>query len=291
MSVIIGICPKGHIMLRKMRAIITALSIMAFVISLAWNIFPVNLTSGLAFAVILLFVNWVISEIELFKIKSTSPNLVFTEPYIKQYPMTVFHQIIDDNQSLVAGTDTITSSYVHRLRIMDSTGDYLTDTESYLIVFASVENKKEGKKEVVTSLNTHAEIDFYKEDFSVIKTGVNARWADTIEPSYAWLQPTIEKIYLQKDIPAGITEKLCLVTRRENGGNCYIFNRETYQKSKVESNDLLIGKGTFFVRITVRNANPTNDLEGWFEIINPGEEGVLQIRRIEKPSIFKHSVR
>ena len=271
----------------KNRAIISALVIFAILaVEMAWNIVPTDINTGLAIAVVVLALNLAISGIELHKIKSTSPNLVFTEPYVKKYPMTEFHHKTDDSQSMVAGTATITNAYTPGLRDISSTDNYEDVTESYLIVFALVENKKEKNKEVITSLNTHAVLNFYKEDTTIIIEGVNARWADTKEPSYTWLNPTEESYYLQKDIPAGTTEKLCLVTRREKGGDCYIFNLETYQGNKVERKELLIGKGLFLVKIIVRNANPTNDLEGWFEVKNSGEKNDLRIRTIEKPSAF-----
>jgi hypothetical protein len=278
---------KEYLMSLRNRAIISALVAMALLaVEMAWNIIPADINIGLAIAVVVLVLNLAISEIELNKIKSTIPNLVFTEPYVKKYSMTEFRHKTDDSQSMVAGTATVTVSYTPGLRDIGSTDNYEDVTESYLIAFALVENKKEQNKEVVTSLSTHAVLDFFKEDTTIIRKGVDARWADTKEPSYTWLNPTEESYYLQKDIPAGTTEKLCLVTRREKGGDCYIFNLETYQGNKVERKELLIGKGLFFVKIIVRNANPTNDLEGWFEIKNFGEKNDLQIRRIEKPAAF-----
>lgn len=269
----------------KSRAIISALvTFLLVAVEMVWNIIPTDVNTGLAILAVVLGLNWAISEIQIHKIKSTIPNLVFAEPYVKKYSMTEFRHKTDDSQSMVAGTATVTIAYTPRLRDISSTDNYEDVTESYLIAFALVENRKEKNKEVVTSLNTYAVLDFYKENLTPVKEGVNARWADTKEPSYNWLNPEEERYYLQKDIAAGTTEKLCLVTRREKGGDCYIFNLETYQGNKVERKELLIGKGLFFVKITVKSANPVNDLEGWFEIKNTGKKSDLQIRKIDKPA-------
>lgn len=270
--------------LRNRALISTLVTVLLVAVEMVWNIIPADINTGLVIAVIVLIMNLAISEFQIHKIKSTNPNLVFSEPYVKKYPMTEFRHKTDDSQSMVAGTATVTIAYTPGLREISSTDNYEDVTESYLIAFALVENKKEKNKEIVTSLNTHALLDFYKEDSTPIKEGVSARWADTKEPSYSWLSPIEERYYLQKDIAAGTTEKLCLVTRREKGGDCYIFNLETYQGNKVERKELLIGKGLFFVKITVKSANPVNDLEGWFEIKNTGKKSDLQIRKIDKPA-------
>jgi len=232
----------------------------------------------------LLLVQILLLYLQIHKAQDARPNLQFTKSKVKPLQMTEFHHKWNTDNNFFGGTATLSYAYLPTLRAYSSTGDYEQSTEPVSIALVYVENKKLENREITTSLNTHAKMFFYDEHMKPIHEDVDARWADTVEPSYSWLEPKERQYYLEKDIPAGVEQELCVVAKQKNDDNCFIFNLETYSENKLRRKEALLVKGKMFVKVVLRNANPlTADTWQWYELDNPGSGFDITITLTNKP--------
>jgi isopenicillin N synthase-like dioxygenase len=210
--------------------------------------------------------------------------LVFGRTLIEPHKMTEFHHKEDPSKNVYGGTHTVTLAYTPPLRAVGATSDYESFTEPYSLGFVYVENRKLKNREVTTSLNTRAKMFFYDEERKLVHENVDARWSDTIEPTFAFVQPRERQYYLEKDIPAGGEQALCLVAKHKKDDNCFIFNLETYSQNELRRHDSLLRKGKTYIKIVLKNANPTNDdEEQWYELINLGSDFDITLNPIKDP--------
>ena len=265
----------------------------AMIASLNWVVgfFPLsiyeNKLAGVFLFIIIVFGVMIWHVFDLAKenslLKSIRPNMVFVNTEVKPHPMTEFRHKEELGNNFFMGTAVINTTYTTPLREVAATADYERVTEPYSIAFVFVENKKLENQDIITSLNTHAEMYFYEENMSPIHESVAVRWADTVEPTYSWLSPKERSYYLQKDIPAGTTQEFCVVAKQKNDDNCFIFNLETYNENRLRRKESLLGKGKMFVKIVLKSANMVSDIVQWFELNNLGSGFDIKLTMISIP--------
>jgi hypothetical protein len=216
-------------------------------------------------------------------LKSSRPNMVFINTEVKLHKMTEFRHKEKHKPNYYMGTNSADMFYNPILRdVAATTADYYKITEPYSISFIIVENKKLKNQDIVTSLNTHAEMYFYQENLFPIHECVDARWADTVEPTHYWSSPKEKSYYLQKDIAAGTKEKICVVAKQKKDVNCFIFNLDTYNENKLRRRESILGRGKIFVKIILKSANMVDDVVQWFELNNPGSGADIELIMMPK---------
>lgn len=236
------------------------------------------------------FMSWQFYEMraELDNYRKRRPKPEVTDIIIGKWNMTEYYRENDPDNRFVAGTATVSMSYLPAVReLYGSTEGLSSESDEYAIVLVTYKNQKLPEQEIDTAFNVSAHMNFFDSDMNpLLSKNIDGRWADLQEPTYNWLNPQPRHFYLEIDIPANAERKLCVVAKQRKDDKCYVYNLDTYEKNKVKRLEVALPKGKILVQIILQGSNFDN-ISRWFELNNPGRGKDIEFKLIKDSTISK----
>lgn len=230
------------------------------------------------------FMSWQFHEMssELDSYRKRRPHIEVTDIIIGKWNMTEYYRENNPDNRLVAGTATVSMSYLPAVRqLYGSTEGLSSESDEYNIVLVTYKNQRLPDQEIDTAFSVSAHMSFFDSDLNpLLSNNIDGRWADLQEPTYYWLNPQPKHFYLEIDIPANGERKLCVAAKQKKDDKCYVYNLDTYQENKVKRAEVALPKGKILVQIILQGSNFDN-VSRWFELHNPGRGKDMEFKPIK----------
>jgi hypothetical protein len=216
----------------------------------------VQLSWGMILFLVFAFIQMVLPQITLNKIKNSKPNLKVKNAYVDKRDVLI-RRIVKDGDLIGYSSETGTFS---RLAYESSETYGGTSTyrqfpsdariESYYFAHIAFVNEPKSSMEYAAAKKVWAEIEFYNNGKKLLWSNIKGHWSDTTQPM---LPNQIKRDLLQVDFePNQLEWELDIATRHMSEDIGFVFNNDSYEFTEFIRNDMVLREEVYFVRVTLR---------------------------------------